>query len=630
MRLYEGTITQFREDVIQNKIADIISNKYLSYYGKNVGPSEKSSWNISLNYVKNSLDYSNLQNNMIIIEYELPYSSRRIDVILFGRNGINEDNIILIELKQWSNKNVEDCETDGNIIVNYGRFNKEQAHPSLQVEGYHYDLKDFVTVFETPPTLKLSSCAYCHNYSKLRDNILYYPKFKRLIEKYPLFSKEDIVSLGDYLQKRLKNGSGLEVFTRFINSPIKPSKKLLDHTKQMINEQQIFNLIDDQISAYNSIMHKAKKLSKLDKKSVIIIKGGPGTGKSVIALEVMGELLRKGKQVYHATGSSAFTNTLRKILGIRSSKLFKFFNSFIGYPENKIEVLICDEAHRIRETSTGIYTSKKLRTDTPQIEELMRVAKLSIFFIDEHQVVRPNEIGSIELIRNTALKLGVLESEISEFELKTQFRCSGSDAFLQWIENILDIRESEKQFLSEEDRMEFKIFDTPLKLKEAIDRKNTGKKNCARIVAGFCWPWSKPNPDGSLVNDVKVEDLEMPWEKKDQFWKWATDDSGMEQVGTVYTAQGFEFDYIGIIFGNDLIYDKNQNKWVAIEENSHDTMIKRNNEKLTDHLKNVYRVLMSRAHKGCYIYFCDKGTEAYFRKHIKIDPSHVEPPSLNK
>lgn len=618
MRLYEGTTAQFREDVIQNKVADIVSNNYYSYYGKNVSPSERNSWNVSLNFVKNALDYSDLDDNKIVVEYELPYSSRRIDILLFGIGQNEENNVVLIELKQWSNENVEDCDTEGNVIVNYGRFKKEQAHPSLQVEGYHYDLKDFMTMFEEKPKTGLSSCSYCHNYSKEGNSVLYFPKFSGLIKKYPVFSKEDTKSLGDYLKERLKNGSGVEVFNRFINSPIKPSKRLLEHTKDMINQQQIFNLIDDQISAYNAIMHKAKKLSSLNKKSVIIVKGGPGTGKSVIALEVMGELLRKGKKVYHATGSSAFTNTLRKILGTRSSKLFKFFNSFMTHSENEVEILICDEAHRIRETSSSRYTPSHLKTNTPQIEELIKAAKLSIFFLDEHQVVRPNEVGSINLIRDTAKKLRVGESEISEFELKTQFRCSGSDAFLQWIENVLEIRESEKQFLTKDDRMEFKIFDDPVKLKEAIDLKNKEKKNSARIVAGFCWPWSKPKYDGTLVKDVKVGNLEMPWEKRDQFWKWATDDSGMHQVGTVYTSQGFEFDYIGIIFSNDLVYDKNEKTWIAKPENSYDTMVKNNNKKFTEHLKNVYRVLMSRAHKGCYVYFMDKDTEEFFKSKMKI------------
>ncbi len=619
MRLYEGTITQFRSDVIQNRVSDILSHNFHEYYGRNVGPSERNSWNNSLNFVKNALDFSGLEDNKIVIEYELPYSSKRIDILLFGRDTGGGDNIVLIELKQWSNENIEDCETEGNVIVKFGFSKKEQVHPSLQVEGYYYDLKDFMTLFQEKPTTNLSSCAYCHNYTKSGNNVLYLPKFSRWIQKFPIFSKDDVQDLGEYLKERLKKGAGLEVFNRFINSPIKPSKKLLDHTKDMINQQQIFNLIDDQISAYNAIMHKAKKLTEKGKKSVIIVKGGPGTGKSVIALEVMGELLRKGVNVYHATGSSAFTNTLRKILGVRSSKLFMFFNSFTAYEENQIEVLICDEAHRIRGTSSNMYTPKSLRTNTPQIEELIRSAILSLFFIDEHQVVRPNEIGSVALIKKTARNLGVAESDISEFELTSQFRCSGSDSFLQWLENILEIRSTENQFLSKDERMEFIIFDDPVKLKEAIEKKNQEKKNAARLVAGFCWPWSAPNPDGSLVKDVRVGNFEMPWERKDQFWKWATDDSGMEQVGTVYTAQGFEFDYIGIIFGNDLAYDKDKNMWVAKPENSYDNMAKRDNNNLVQHLKNVYRVLMSRAHKGCYVYFIDKDTENYFRSKIRND-----------
>ena len=166
--------------------------------------------------------------------------------------------------------------------------------------------------------------------------------------------------------------------------------------------------------------------------------------------------------------------------------------------------------------------------------------------------------------------------------------------------------------------MEFRIFDNPLELKEEIQQKNRIKKNCARIVSGFCWPWNKPNSDGTLVNDVVIGDFKMPWENKDAFWKWATYESGMEQVGTVYTAQGFEFDYIGILFGEDLIYDKNKNEWVGKPENSYDSMAKRKNEKFTQHLKNVYRVLMSRAHRGVYVYFLDKDTEDYFRSKIKL------------
>lgn len=270
--------------------------------------------------------------------------------------------------------------------------------------------------------------------------------------------------------------------------------------------------------------------------------------------------------------------------------------------------MICDEAHRIRKDSSDWGVPYNLKSKNPQVDDLIRPAKLSIFFLDEYQVVRPYELGTVELIKNSASKFN---ADVYEFELKTQFRCSGSDSFLLWIENILDVKKSEKQFLTKEDRMEFKIVSSPHELKKIIDEKNREKKNCARLVAGFCWPWSKPRPDGTLVDDVVIGDFKMPWERKNQFWKWATEDEGMEQVGTVYTAQGFEFDYIGVIFGNDLAYDPNKKEWISKPENSHDLMVKRNNKKLTTHLKNVYRVLLSRAHKGVYVYFMDKNTEIF-------------------
>ena len=616
MRLYEGTVQEFKTDVLNNNIADIISKKYKEYYNRKVNSSEFNSWNNSLRFLKDVLENSGLLKNRIIIEYELPYSERRIDVILFGKDKEGNENIVVLELKQWSNDNVEDSQNDGNVIVDFGRFRKEQPHPSLQVQGYYYYLKDFMTLFEEDKNIQLNACVYCHNYKKGENEVLYLPKFKEPVKNYPVFSKEEAMQFGKYLGEKLAVEDGLDVFGKFTHSILRPSKKLLEHTREMINKQQIFNLIDEQITAYNTIMNKAKKLSRSEDKSVIIVKGGPGTGKSVLALEVMGELLRMGKVVYHATGSSAFTNTLRNILGTRSASLFKFFNSFTKHKENQIEILICDEAHRIRKTSESRYTPRSGRTGLPQIEEIINAGKLTIFFIDEKQVVRPTEIGSVKLIRDAAKKLGIKEDNFFEYELKVQFRCGGSESYLEWVEGVLGIGDTKEKILRKEDKIEFKIMKSPIELKNLIEERNKQKKNSARIVAGFCWPWSEPNRDGSLVNDVKVGGFEMPWEKKDQFWKWATDDSGMKQVGTVYTAQGFEFDYIGIIFGNDLVYNKKESKWEAKPKNSYDTMVTSRNERLTEHFKNVYRVLLSRAHKGVYVYFMDKDTENYFRSKI--------------
>ncbi len=613
MKLYEGTVVDFKEDVIHNRIADKIASKFEVYFNRKPPESEWRAWNNSLPKLKDVLETSNLVQNNLIIEYELPFAKNsRIDFILFGRDENENDNIVIIELKQWSNNHVEDSEDDGNVVVDYGKFKKSNPHPSLQVEGYFWHLRDYMTIFEEENPAFLSACVYCHNYSKGTNEVLYLPKFNKNLQEYPLFSKQEMIELGAYLKKKLGEGKGLEVLERFNLSILKPSKRLLDHTGEMINKQQMFHLIEEQQTAYNTIISKAKKVSKTKEKSVIIVKGGPGTGKSVIALEIMGELLRMGKSVFHATGSSAFTNTLRKILGIRSAKQFKFFNSFINNKENEIDVLICDEAHRIRKTSESRYTPSSLRTGEPQIDELIRSAKLSVFFLDEQQTVRPNEIGNVRLIKDSAQKFGAKVFEMDE--LKTQFRCGGSAKYLELIEKILKIKEEgEGLEIEQEQRMEFKIVDSPHDLKKILDQKNKEKKNCGRIVASYCWPWSKPNHDGTLVKDVKIGDFEMPWEKKDQFWKWATDDSGMDQVGTVYTAQGFEFDYIGVIFCKDLVWSKQINDWEAHPENSFDTKAKRNNPDFIKHLKNIYRVLLSRAHKGVYVYFLDKDTEKYFR-----------------
>lgn len=472
MRLYEGTIAEFNKGVLENAIADQIGASYERYYKRRVNSSEFRAWQQSLNFLRNSFEYSSLLDNRIIIEYELPYSTRRIDVLLFGRDHKKTDSVVLIELKQWSNENVVDCPSEGNIIVDYGRFKKEQAHPSLQVQGYHYDLKDFLTIFNEQPEIVLDSCAYCHNYSRNGENpVLFFPKFKKETDEFPVFAKEDVRSLGLFLKDRLSEGDGFDVFGRFVMSPIRPSKKLLEHTTDMINKQQIFNLIDDQIAAYNSIMHKAKKLAQTTGKSIVIVKGGPGTGKSVIALEVMGELMRQGRTVFHATGSSAFTKTLRKLVGKRAERLFKFFNSFITTAPDSIEVLVCDEAHRVRKTSNSRYTRREDRSNLPQIDELIRIAKLSIFFIDENQIVRPDEIGSVALIKQAAERFEIGSEGIAEFTLKTQFRCSGSDAYLQWLDKTLGITDSEE--VSFDARMQFKVFSDPSAMMQEIRQRNT-------------------------------------------------------------------------------------------------------------------------------------------------------------
>ena len=339
----------------------------------------------------------------------------------------------------------------------------------------------------------------------------------------------------------------------------------------------------------------------------------------------MADLLLKGYNSQYATGSRAFTETLRDVIGRRGSVQFKYFNSYMQAENNEVDVLICDEAHRIRKTSNNRFTPASKKSDLAQIDEIIRAAKVSVFFIDDRQVVRPDEIGSVDYIKESA---SAHKCKIIEFEeLETQFRCNGSDGFINWINNTLGIKRTANAIWNQnEETFDFRIFDSPESLEQTIvEKNNQGYK--ARLTAGFCWNWSEAKNDGTLVNDVVIGDFSRPWNAKPEAKKlaadipkatlWAHHPNGLNQVGCIYTAQGFEFDYVGVIFGEDLIYDLEKQGWFGNKSKSADNTVKRSKENFIDLIKNTYRVLMTRGMKGCYVYFMDKSTELYFKSRIE-------------
>jgi uncharacterized protein len=398
---------------------------------------------------------------------------------------------------------------------------------------------------------------------------------------------------------------------RILDSPYRPSRKLLEHTAAMIASQSEFVLLDEQKVAFESVLAEARAGYHEAKKSVVLIQGGPGTGKSVIALHLVGELARMGYNAQHATGSKAFTENIRRVVGRRAGgSQFRYFNQYGGMDRNAVDVLILDEAHRLRSTSASRFTPKAKRTDLAQVDELIGVAKTSVFFIDDLQGVRPNEVGDTQLILEAAERNG---AEVSAFELDTQFRLAGSKAFLTWVDHTLGLADTaHPTWDAERETFDFRIVDSVEQL-DALIRSKADEGHSARLTAGFCWRWSDPNPDGTLVNDVTVGNWQMPWNAKPDAGRlapgippsnfWASDPNGINQVGCVYTAQGFEFDYVGVIFGRDLRWDPATNDWIGDPSHSHDSIVKRSGDRFTDLVKRTYRVLLTRGLKGCYVYF---------------------------
>jgi uncharacterized protein len=622
MIIYSNSTEQFRQDVLFNRISDIMNDAFLETFGHKVQQSELLSFQNSLSRVKDLVEISEIKDNYIALEYQVPYNQSRIDCLLFGKDSAKRDNILLIELKQWTS--VTALEIEGNFVETYtGGGLKVVAHPSQQIKGYHNYLLDFVEEFEKEPSLTLSSCSYCHNYSNIDRSGLFNPVYNKITEAFPLYCREDTEKLAERIKQLLCSGSGTEVFNRFMQSRIRPSRKLLDNVQGIIKNQSTFSLLNEQLVAKNLIWGKIRRADSRNEKSVILVKGGPGTGKSLIALNILAEVAQKKKKVLLASKSKPFRDGLQAWVGSAGKNIFVSPYSLTPsrMEENGLDVLLIDEAHRIETSNTYQHMRQADRSDMPMVDQLIRCSKTTVFFIDDKQRVRHQEIGNSLFIRNAAK---TFNASVEEVELLSQFRCMGSNNYLEWIESVLGYTDEKRVFRKAEE-FDFKIFDSPASLYNELNTKEQEKPNSARLVAGYCWPWHDPLPDGSLVNDVKIGEFAMPWETKGEhgvgeypvWYQWAYKPNGFRQVGCIYTAQGFEFDYIGVIIGPDLKYKKETDSLYGDMSVTKDPTLKRDPANFETYMKNIYRVLLTRGMKGCYVYFTDKETEEYFRRRIE-------------
>jgi uncharacterized protein len=633
LRLYAGMSTAFIEDTVRNQIARKLSDVFFQYYGYPPGKSEVAAWGNSLRAMAQVVQHAELNDHGVVVEYELPSSSLRLDFMICGRNDSHHDEAVIVELKQWS----ECVGTDAEGLVTWvGGGNREVAHPSAQAGQYQQYLADTHSAFyEGDHPIRLGACSYLHNYHIGADDVLLAPKFSDTIARFPVFGADAVDGLTDYLRGRLMAGQGAPVLTRVEQSKYRPSRKLMDYVAETIAGRGPWVLLDEQFVVFEKIRAAVEAAVSKGRRHVVIVRGGPGTGKSVLAINLLARFLGEGRTAHYATGSRAFTKTLWKLVGIRAKPVLKYFNNYRNASPGEIDALICDEAHRIRETSNDRFTPKAKRSNEPQIRELLRAAKVAVFFIDDRQGVRPNEIGSSKYIKEHAAEL---QYEVSEYDLEVQFRCSGSAGFVNWISNTLGLDRTANQLWTGAEAFDFRIFSTPESLEAAI-RAKTGGAVTARLAAGYCWEWSDPNADGTLVDDVVIGGWRKPWNARPDAGRlargippadlWATDPGGIEQVGCIYTAQGFEVDYIGVIWGKDLVYDLDGQSWVGSKKESHDRSVKQSKADFLTLVKNTYRVLLSRGMKGCYVCFLDKDNERFVRSRMDLLPVRMvaEPPT---
>jgi uncharacterized protein len=582
-------------------------------YGARPSPAEARAWARSVPVLARDLVEAGLGDVEVLLEHRLPLSSRRVDAILAGRHpSTGAPSYVVVELKQWSDADL--YEDDPSLVLVNGYGHQPKLHPLEQVSRYCQYLVDFLPALQDNGDA-VSGVAYLHNATELSVAPLREQPESGLAR---MFTGQQRGAFLAFLRSRLEAGvAGVAYADEFEGFRAAPSRQLLAVAAAEIRQREQFVLLDQQQVAFNLVLHATEAARARDAKTVVIVTGGPGSGKSVIALSLVGELARQGRSVVHATGSRSFTQTLRKVAGRgspRTQSLFKYFNSFMEADRNGLEVLIADESHRIRETSANRWTSARLRSTRPQVDELIAAARVPVFLLDEHQVVRPGEMGTVADIEKHAKDLGL---SIHKISLDAQFRCGGSEEYVQWVVRLLGLAPGGPEAWAGDPAFAVEIAETPQQVEHLLRSKlETGYG--ARMAAGYCWPWSDPRPDGSLEADVVIGDWARPWNLKGERSTggappsalWATDPAGFGQVGCVYTAQGFEYDWNGVIIGPDLVWRGND--WAVIRSANKDPEF-RSQTRVPDLefsrlIRNVYKVLLTRGMIGTVIYSPDAET----------------------
>lgn len=618
MIIYSGSKADFMVQVEEDTIAYTIRDNILEKMHRKTPDAEFRSWVNSLEYMYKVLNDDGIpRNSGIAIEYNLPNTAKRVDFLVSGYDAKRSANVVIIELKQWEKLNkVEGL--DALVETFTGGRERRVVHPSYQAWSYAEMIRDY-NEYAQIAGVNLWPCAYLHNYMREQDDPLDDPIYKDYLDEAPAFAKGDVRKLREFIKRVVETGDDSEILYEIDNGRIKPSKSLQDAIVGMLESNPEFNLIDDQKVVFERIMELSRQCERDGKKRVLIATGGPGTGKTVIAMNLLARLTQEGVFVQYCSKNSApRTVYAKKLKGHRTKSsidnMFKGSGAYVDAPRNAVGVVLADEAHRLNEKS-GLYGNQGIN----QIHEIIHAARLSVFFIDECQRVTVKDIGSVGEIKRWAAVNG---AEVYEEELTSQFRCNGSDGYLAWLDDVLEIRETANYDIEGID-YDFEVLDSPDEMRQKVIERNQGS-NKSRILAGYCWNWPRAGRADTNTHEITIGDFEISW-NLDGGEAFALSPTSINEAGCIHTTQGLEFEYVGVIIGDDLRYEGDHVVTDYTKRAGTDQSIKglkkmeredpKHALKLADEIiKNTYRTLMTRGMKGCYVYATDPNLRSYLKE----------------
>ncbi|MFJ9621862.1 DNA/RNA helicase domain-containing protein [Streptomyces sp. NPDC101181] len=601
--------SSMRERANHASLAEALTEEFRRHMFCEPSRGERSAWQYSLQALAEVLCDAGLEEVEVLLEYRLPLSSLRADAVLAGSHPeTGQPSYVIVELKQWSEASLVPDAADLCLVGGLG--NRAHLHPVSQVRRYAEYLEDFTAVLEGSAS-HLAGVAYLHNALDQDVSEL----LGAAAREAHLFTNTSRGELVRYLRTRLSPLNGALEADALLNSAISPARQLMRAAADEIVDGGKFLLMDEQQVAVSLVRRAVARSRQSDRKEVIVVSGGPGSGKSLVALHVMSHLGRNQRTVAHATGSKSFTTTLQHVVAEKNkrvAKLFRYFLDFGRVERNELDALICDEAHRIRRRSGSHHHARGPRGGRSQVEELIDAARVPVFLLDEHQIVRPGEMGSVKAIEDAAASRGCVVRHVN---LNEQFRCGGSRAYERWVRRLLGLEPGGPVPWDPEPNFELLVADTPREMELFLQSRQAAGYT-ARMTAGFCWPWSYPRSDGSLVDDVVIGDWRRPWNVKGEravagapsSSLWATESTGINQIGCIYTAQGFEYAWNGTIFGREFVW--REGGWRIVPAECKDDSLRQASPDDFNRLtRNIYKVLLTRGLTGTVLYSADAETQ---------------------
>ncbi|WP_461813006.1 DNA/RNA helicase domain-containing protein [Faecalimonas sp.] len=619
MLVYEGIKTDFLKSVEQDTIAYEIEERIYEKMNRHTVRNEFRSWENSMEYMYKVLNDKEIPDDAgIAIEYNIPQTSKRVDFLISGYDRKEKENLVIIELKQWDK--LEAVEGQDALVETYtGNAIRQVVHPSYQAWSYAVLISDYNQSVQEKKIL-LKPCAYLHNYRRRNTDPIDAEQYSVYQEDAPVFTRGQVEQLRRFIKKSVVKGDKKEILYEVEHGKIRPSKSLQDSIAKMLQGNREFVMLDEQKVVYENILTASRKSMDDGVKRVIIVQGGPGTGKTVVAINLLAKLTNEDQFCQYVSKNSAPRNVYQKKLKgkLRKSSVDNMFKGSGIYTEtgkNVVDTILVDEAHRLNEKSGMFHNMGE-----NQINEIIHSSRCSVFFIDESQRVTISDIGSVAEIEKWASVEG---AQVEKMELVSQFRCNGSDGYLAWLDNTLDIRETANWDMEDID-YDIRIMDSPNEMRNLILEKNKVSNNHARILAGYCWNWLKEGVNDSQVHDIKIGDFEISWNLKNTT-TFAIDENSVNEAGCIHTSQGLEFAYVGVIIGDDLRYDNGKIVTDFTKRARTDQSLKgikkmykedpKKAEKIADEIiKNTYRTLMTRGMKGCYVYCTDSKLAEYMKE----------------